>query len=144
MIGGVTNGDSIPILERMVQFAGQRHRLIVNNIANFSTPGYRAVDVSVEAFQAQLGDAIDARRARHGATGGELNLRDSRTVRFTSAGIELNPEPIGRNILFHDRNDRDLERTMQDLAENFMSFRLAAELLRSRMALINTAIRERV
>lgn len=144
MIGGVTNGDSIPILERMVQFAGQRHRLIVNNIANFSTPGYRAVDVSVEAFQAQLGDAIDARRARHGATGGELNLRDSRTVRFTSTGIELNPEPIGRNILFHDRNDRDLERTMQDLAENFMSFRLAAELLRSRMALINTAIRERV
>ncbi len=144
MIDGVTNGDSIPILERMVQFAGQRHRVIVNNIANFSTPGYRAVDVSVEAFQAQLGDAIDARRARHGATGGELNLRDSRTVRFTSTGIELNPEPIGRNILFHDRNDRDLERTMQDLAENFMSFRLAAELLRSRMALINTAIRERV
>lgn len=144
MIDGVTNGDSIPILERMVQFAGQRHRLIVNNIANFSTPGYRAVDVSVEAFQAQLGDAIDARRARHGATGGELNLRDSRTVRFTSTSIELNPEPIGRNILFHDRNDRDLERTMQDLAENFMSFRLAAELLRSRMALINTAIRERV
>lgn len=144
MIDGVTNGDSIPILERMVQFAGQRHRLIVNNIANFSTPGYRAVDVSVEAFQAQLGDAIDARRARHGATGGELNLRDSRTVRFTSTGIELNPEPIGRNILFHDRNDRDLERTMQDLAENFMTFRLAAELLRSRMALINTAIRERV
>ncbi len=144
MIDGVTNADSIPVLERMVQFAGQRHRLIVNNIANFSTPGYRAMDVSVDAFQAQLGDAIDARRRRHGNTGGELNLRDSRTVRITSTGIDLNPEPIGRNILFHDRNDRDLERTMQDLAENFMSFRLAAELLRSRMALINTAIRERI
>lgn len=144
MIDGVTNGDSIPILEKMVQFAGQRHRLIVNNIANFSTPGYRATDVSVEAFQAQLGDAIDIRRARHGNTGGELVLRDSRTVQFTSTGVKLNPEPIGRNILFHDRNDRDLERTMQDLAENFMTFRFAAELLRSRMALINTAIRERV
>ncbi len=144
MIDGVTNADSIPVLERMVQFAGQRHRLIVNNIANFSTPGYRAMDVSVGAFQAQLGDAIDARRMRHGNTGGELNLRDSRTVQFTSTGIDLNPEPIGRNILFHDRNDRDLERTMQDLAENFMTFRLAADLLRSRMALINMAIRERI
>ncbi len=144
MIDGVTNGDSIPVLEKMVQFAGQRHRLIVNNIANFSTPGYRAMDVSVEAFQAQLGDAIDARRKRHGNTGGELNLRDSRMVQITSTGIDLNPEPIGRNILFHDRNDRDLERTMQDLAENFMTFRLATDLLRSRMALINTAIRERI
>ncbi len=144
MIDGVTNSDSIPILEKMVQFAGQRHRLIVNNIANFSTPGYRAMDVSVEAFNAQLGDAIDARRMRHGNTGGELNLRDSRSVQITSTGIDLNPEPIGRNILFHDRNDRDLERTMQDLAENFMTFRLATDLLRSRMALINTAIRERI
>ena len=144
MIDGVTNADSIPVLEKVLQFAGQRHRLIVNNIANFSTPGYQAVDVSVEAFQAQLGDAIDARRARHGASGGELDLRDSRMIQFNSTGIELHPEPIGRNILFHDRNDRDLERTMQDLAENFMSFRLAAELLRSRMALINTAIRERI
>ena len=144
MIDGVTNADSIPILEKMVQFAGQRHRLIVNNIANFTTPGYRATDVSVEDFQAQLGDAIDERRARHGNSGGELNILDSRTVHITSTGIELKPEPIGRNILFHDRNDRDLERTMQDLAENFMSFRLATELLRNRMALINTAIRERV
>ena len=59
-----------------------------------------------------------------------------------SAGIE--GEPIGANLLFHDGNDRDLERTMQDLVENFMSFRLATELLRSRFELINTAIRERI
>ncbi len=144
MIDGVTNADAIPVLERMVQFAGQRHRLIVNNIANFSTPGYRAMDVSVDAFQAQLGEAVDARRKHHGASGGELELRDSPMIKYDSIGITLHPEPIGKNILFHDRNDRDLERTMQDLAENFMTFRLAADLLRSRMALLNTAIRERL
>ena len=144
MIDGVTNADAIPVLERMVQFAGQRHRLIVNNIANFSTPGYRAMDVSVDAFQAQLGEAVDARRKHHGASGGALKLRDSPMVEFNSTGITLHPKPIGQNILFHDRNDRNLERTMQDLAENFMTFRLAADLLRSRMALLNTAIRERL
>ena len=144
MIDGVTNADAIPVLERMVQFAGQRHRLIVNNIANFSTPGYRAMDVSVDAFQAQLGEAVDARRENHGARGGELELRDSRMVEFNSTGITLHPEPIANNILFHDRNDRNLERTMQDLAENFMTFRVAADLLRGRMALLNTAIRERL
>ena len=57
MIDGVTNTEGIASLERLVQFAGQRHRLIVNNIANFDTPGYRPTDVSVTDFQEQLGDA---------------------------------------------------------------------------------------
>ena len=33
---------------------------------------------------------------------------------------------------------------MQDLVENFMTFRFASEMLRSRYALLNTAIRERI
>ena len=60
------------------------------------------------------------------------------------AEIELEPEPKAENILFHDGNDRDLERTMQDLVENFLTFRLANELMHSRLNLINTAIRERI
>ena len=35
-------------------------------------------------------------------------------------------------------------RTMQDLVENFLTFRVANELMRSRFDLINTAIRERI
>ena len=140
MIDAVANADALPVLERLLQFAGQRHRLIVNNIANFDTPGFRPADVSVEAFQEQLAEAIDDRRAR----GGPLEIKDSAQVELTPTGIELYPEPVGRNLLFHDGNDRDLERTMQDLAENFMTFRFAAELLRSRFDLVNTAIRERI
>ena len=144
MIDGLTNGGAIPVLQRLLEFAGQRHRVIVNNIANLDTPGFRPVDVSVRAFQEQLGEAVDARRARHGLAGGRLNLEDSPQVEFDRIGVTLHPEPIGDNILFHDGNDRDLERTMQALAENFMTFRLAADLLRSRFDLINTALRERI
>lgn len=144
MIDGLTNAGAIPVLQRLLEFAGQRHRVIVNNIANLDTPGFRPVDVSVRAFQEQLGEAVDARRARHGLAGGRLNLEDSPQVEFNRIGVTLHPEPIGANILFHDGNDRDLERTMQALAENFMTFRLAADLLRSRFDLINTAIRERI
>ena len=143
MIGGVTNTEGIATLERLVQFAGQRHRLIVNNIANFDTPGYRPTDVSVKDFQKQLGDAIDARR-RTGQTAGPLGLKDSPQVEFSTHSLVLHPSPIGDNILFHDGNDRDLERTMQDLVENFLTFRLATELIRSRFDLLHTAIAERV
>ncbi len=142
MIDDIANADTIPVLERLVQFAGQRHRLIVNNIANFDTPGYRPVDVSVESFRNQLGEAIDDRRGRR--PDGKLNPIDSEQVEFLDDGMVLHADPIGENILFHDGNDRDLERTMQDLVENFMTFRTAAELLRSRMDIINSAIAERI
>ena len=46
MIDGVTNADSIPVLERMMQFAGARHRLLVHDIANLDTPDFRPVVVS--------------------------------------------------------------------------------------------------
>jgi hypothetical protein len=51
---------------------------------------------------------------------------------------------VGENILFHDGNDRNPERIMQSLVENFITFRTAADLLKSRFNLINTAISERV
>jgi flagellar basal-body rod protein FlgB len=144
LIDGVTNADSLPVLERMVEFAGARHRLIAHNIANIDTVGFRPLDVSVEAFQSQLGRAIDVRRAEHGNAGGDLAPASSREVEIGPDGVILHPEPIGDNILFHDMNDRDPERLMQSLVENFMAFRTAAELLRSRFDIINTAIRERV
>ncbi len=144
MIDGVTNGEGIDVLERLFQFAGQRHRLIVNNIANLDTPGFRPVDLSVSAFQQQLSKAIDARRDQSGPAGRTLLLEDSDQVEFRPGGLVVHPEPTGENLLFHDENDRNLERIMQDLVENFLAFRTAADLLRSRFALINTAIRERL
>ena len=143
MIDGVTNTEGLSVLERLVQFSGQRHRLIVNNIANFDTPGYRLVDVSVQDFQAQLREAID----EHGASarrGGSLNIKGSAQIEFSAGSMTLHPTPIGDNILFHDGNDRDLDRTMQDLVENFLTFRVATELMRSRYDILRSAIAERV
>jgi flagellar basal-body rod protein FlgB len=144
VIDGLTNADSIPVLERLMQFAGQRHRLIVHNIANLDTPHYRPVDVDPKEFQSRLREAVEHRRETFGATGGELKVQNTRSVQFTDDGVTLTPTAAGRNILFHDRNDRDPERIMQDLVENFSAFRAAADLLRSRYELINTAIRERI
>ncbi len=132
MISEVVNAEGVDVLEQLMRFAGRRHRLITNNIANFSTPGVRPADLSVGEFQQRLGRAIDERRSGGGAVRGPLRIE------------AVEPRPAGSNILVHDGSDRDLERTMQSLAENFMTFRLAAELMRSRFDLINSAIRERV
>jgi flagellar basal-body rod protein FlgB len=144
MIDGLINSDALPVLERMMQFAGQRHRLIAHNVANLDTPGFRPADVSVDDFRTQLGEAVDARRAAYGNAGGELHIEDSDQVVIGPTSMTLHPEPLAENIMFHDGNDRDLERTMQSMVENFMMFRFTTQMLRNRFELLNTAIRERL
>ena len=142
MIEGITNAGDLPVLERIMQFTARRQTLISSNIANISTPGYQPVDVSMEGFQEQLGEAIDARRSRGGR--GPLAIGDSADVEIHSNGMQLHPEPVGENLLFQDGNDRNLERIMQDLVSNFLTYRTASELIRNRFDILETAIRERI
>lgn len=144
MIDGLTNAGAIPVLERVMQFAGARHRLLTHNIANLSTPQFRPLDVSVPEFQAELSEAIDQRRARPTAGGDDLKLANTDDVEFRENEIVLHPKPAGENILFHDQNDRDLDRTMQGLVENFLTFRMAAQFMRKQFDTVQTAIRERL
>ncbi len=145
LIRDLITSDALPSLAASMRFASQRQRLIANNIANISTPDFRPTDVSPKKFQAALGDAIDRRRAQFGGVRGNLRFEETRDFRVGPRGrLELRPSPSGKNILFHDRNDRDLERMMQDLAENTASFRFSAMMFRSQMDLLNTAISERV
>jgi len=144
MIDGLTNSGSMPVLERMMQFTAQRQNIITHNIANLSTPDFRPVDVSVPEFQKQLGEAIDRRREPGARSSGNLMLEGTDEVAVDGDGLLLQPQPTGNNILFHDGNDRDVERTMQKLVENFLAFRTAAQLYKGQLDLINTALRERL
>lgn len=143
MISGLTNADSMPVLERMLQFAAGRQTLLADNVANFDTPGYTTRDVSVKQFQAALGEAVDDRRDRHSNRGGDLDFRGTRDVRVHGDRLELRPEEMSTNVLFHDGNDRDLDRSMQALAENVITVRSVTTLLRSRLDLMSSALRER-
>lgn len=145
MIQGITNDGAMPVLDAMVRYAGARQRLIAHNAANISTPDFRPLDVDPAEFRSVLRRAVEERRSRHGAIGGELELRGNERVRFGSSGsIELNPRTPTGNVLFHDRNNRDVERLMQANAENLAAFRVATDLLRSRMEIMRIAISERV
>ena len=67
---------------------------------------------------------------------------DTRGIRFSADGIRLDPVQTG-DFRQHDGNDRNLERVMQDLAENALAFRLASELFRKEHDILRAAIRER-
>lgn len=145
LIGDITNSGAIGSLELTVRFAAQRQRLIAHNIANLDTPDFRQLEVSPKGFQKALSEAVEERRRRTGGEHGELRFSGNGEVERASDGrLVFNPRTPSGNILFHDRNNRDLERLMQDNAENAAAFRVATDLLRSRYEILRAAIAERV
>ncbi len=143
-IGNLTSSGSIPALEKMYLFAGQRQRIINNNIANIDTPNFQAVDVDPKSFQRLLGDAIHTRRRANGGSFGELELKETREISMRNGRLELNPSTNTHGIMFHDRGQKSLETLMQQLVENASTFRVASDLLRQNQRQIEMAIAQRV
>ena len=134
----------MPVLERLVQFTGARHQVITHNIANLSTPHFRPRELNIEQFQRQLGRAVDERRATSSPAQSPLRMSNTRELRFHDKGLDARTEPLDENIMFHDRNNRDLERIMQDLAENTLTHNAGLQMLKSEFDLLKMAIRGRV
>lgn len=135
----------MPAVEAMMRFSARRHDLIVSNIANLSTPNYQPKDVSPKDFQAALGEAIDERRGRNGGVSGDLAFDGTAEAKRDSTGrLTLRPDTPSGNVLFHDRNNRDLERTMQALVENAGVFRVASQYFQKHHQTMRLAISERV
>lgn len=130
-----------------MRFTGQRQRLLAHNIANLTTPNHQALDVSPLSFQKMLGEAVARRRKASDAVGGPLPMRGSREVRVGAGGsLALEPQKgtgLG-GVLLHDRNDRDVERLMQAMTENYGMYRVASDLMRSRVGELRTAISQRI
>jgi flagellar basal-body rod protein FlgB len=125
------NQGNAPLLERMMRFTQQRHKLLAENIANASTPGYQQKDLSLTDFQKRLRDRVAMRK---GAAPGSVSFDDLR-------GKVENPR---NGVLFHDRNNRSMEQLQTDLASNAMRHNFYVELLRKQFNGLNTVLKERV
>jgi flagellar basal-body rod protein FlgB len=143
LIQDLENAGSLPVLGQMLQFGAQRQKLLVHNIANMETPDFRPVDVSIKDFQKNLAKAVDQRRAQTGGMQGDLSVDDSREITQSQGALSLHPRTPSGNILYHDRNNRDLERMMQDLAENSLNYKATVDLMRRENDLLRSAISQR-
>lgn len=146
MIAELSNHGSTPVLERLVQFTEARQGVLAHSIANLSTPHFRPTDLAVGEFQSRLGRAIERRRAERSPQRGPLDFGSSSggSIRFRRGSLDATPMPRDENVLFHDRNNRDLDRLMQSLAENQMAHGFAVTVLRRQFDSLRSAISERV
>jgi len=148
LISDLSTSGAMPAAEMLLKFAGQRQKIIAHNIANIDTPGFQVKNADPKAFQEMLGDAIDRRREKNGGAFGALEWKETAEIHRVggqgSMDFELRPSTSSGGILHHDRNDRDLERMMQEMVENATAYRVAADLLRSQRNQLQNAIAQRV
>lgn len=100
-------------LERYMDLVALRQKLVASNIANAGTPGYKTRDV-------------DFARAYRGLLDG------------TPAHVVEVENLKGRN----DGNNVSLDREARLLAENALRFSVASQLMRARLRVVRSAIKE--
>jgi len=103
------------LLERYLDLASERHQLIVNNMANIDTPGYRTRDLD---FRQELQRVI---------AGGDPTATP--VLRQVSGLVE---RPDGNNV--------SLERESLLLSEAQLQFRIGVQLIRREFSRLLTAI----
>ena len=133
---GLFTGGALPASEAGLRFASARHRLVLENIANADTPGYRRKDLDVGAFQ----EALRAMRSGGADCVPPAALKLLRDPRNGAQG-ELGS--AARGILRHDGNDVNAEMELALLSRNGTYHNQMASLLRKQLEEIRMAIAER-
>lgn len=134
---------SIPVLEQSIRFAGLRHRVIANNIANIDTPDYKAQDMPVAEFQRVMLRALEEQRRR------PVHLFRIDSAFEGVGSSDGGPSPAGlvfpaTGVLKHDGNNVSIDLEMSKLARNALLQDSLLQLLRHQYNLMLTAIAERV
>lgn len=135
----LTEGGATPALEKTLSFNQARLRMIAENVANIHTPGYRAKQLDVKAFQSALREALDARGSDRSKPFVVNAGSEVETDRFGRLHVTPSIEPV-ENVLFHDGTNFSIERQMADLAETGMMNQLVSRLLQGRYSGLRSAI----
>ena len=117
----IVGGSNTAALDRVIGFTEARHKVLADNIANIDTPGYKMRDLQVRQFHDDLKKAIDDRTLPQ------------------DTQIEAKTD-FDQYLLFHDNNNRSIEKQMTAMTENTLLHNTAVDLLRSRYLLLEKAI----
>ncbi len=134
LLEGMFDAGALPYLERTLAFTAARHLLILDNVANADTPGYRRKDLDVGAFEGSLREA--QRR-------GSVPERPQEWKPLRSGDADLGGSLSAPGVLRHDGNDVDVERELALMGKNASRHNSAAGLLRKSFEQMRMAITER-
>jgi flagellar basal-body rod protein FlgB len=128
---------SIPVIEAVLQFSNQRQTVLVNNIANWNTPHYRARDLDAGGFREVLSRAIADRET--GAA--PLRIPTGRYVRRDpDGGLRLDSFKVATGALRHDGNSVVIDEEQTKLLKNALMAQTFNRLLARKFRALGSAI----
>lgn len=120
------------LLENAMDVARQRHSLMVGNVSNLDTPGYKAKDID---FKAAMQKAL--------AGGENLGVRQTDPGHIGPSGGDLSPADVHEEEgVWNGYNWMNVDRVVTKMTENNLIYRTATEALLRKIALMKEVIRE--
>ncbi len=139
-VSNITGRGAAPALLATMTFNEARLRTIAENVANASTPGYRAKQLDTKGFQSALRKAFD-NRGKNASKPFSIDGGDEvRTDAMGALRVTPSLAPV-ENVLFHDGTNMSIEKQMSDLAETAMSNELTSTILSGYFSGLRKAIR---
>jgi len=138
MIPELFQATNLPALQETIRFAQSRHQVLVSNLANQNVPGYRVRDLSVDAFQTRLKEAMEAAKTRAEPVSPGLATSTDPTD-----GMRQVRETL-QNILYHDDTNVSLEHQVAEINKNQVMHNVAITILSQQFRLLQAAVTERV
>jgi flagellar basal-body rod protein FlgB len=127
------NKTSLPLLSRTMDAAMLRSRVISNNIANVTTPGYRRVEVS---FEEQLRTALDRTRLQGTKTDDQHLDMGRKNLSEVNAEAYHPYDPTQPSGI----NNVDIDMEMAKLAETQIQYNYAIKFGQGLFRKLNAAI----
>ena len=117
-------GETLETAAKALNLRSQRHGMIVSNLANADTPGYKAFDLMVEeSIQKQSGS--ESQLVMKTTHPGHLPSAPTKSHGIRPQIIRL-PE---KNNLRGDGNTVDMDREMSNLAANQLLYKASAQIV---------------
>ncbi|MDD5674148.1 MAG: flagellar basal body rod protein FlgB [Chitinivibrionales bacterium] len=125
---------AIPAVMKSLDAAMMRTRVISNNVANITTPGYQRQEVSFEDEMRKALDTMQLKGARTQAGHLPLGRRDIESV---NAEVQKPNDPVMAGGV----NNVDIDEEMAKLAESQVMYNFGIRFARDRLRILNAAIR---
>jgi flagellar basal-body rod protein FlgB len=119
-------GKTIHLLKNVLDYQSERHKVIVSNVANLDTPGYKAKELVFEkSLQESMlkGQTPALTRTHAGHMGPEAGKGGNH--RIVSTGEAVN-----------------IDKAMTSLAENNLMYNMTAEMLLRKFNGLNTVLKD--
>jgi flagellar basal-body rod protein FlgB len=122
--GVVVNGVTGQI-EHYMDLLSARQKLVVSNLANLDTPGYKSQDIDFQFEYQNLANSLQ-----------------SGTLQATPQSLPPNVVDTPGLVVKSDGNNVSLDREARLLSENALRFNVASNLMKSQLKIVESAIKE--